>query len=167
VPAIGRPTDYTEELGDTICAGIAEGRSLVKICKDEGMPHTASVYRWRRLFKEFSDNYAHAREDAADVFAEQIITIPDEDVGNPVIVEGEPLMVNGKVVMAVDSASVAHAKLKVDSRKWIASRFNRAYIEKSSTETILKGSLTDMTEDALNRKLEQLRNEQAAEDSRD
>jgi hypothetical protein len=38
---------------------------------------------------------------------------------------------------------------------------------KDSTETVLKGSLTDLTEDELNRKLEQLRNEQAAQDPRD
>ncbi len=116
---------------------------------------------------EFSQNYTNAREDAADAFVQEIISIPDEEVGNPVMVDGSPLMVEGKVVMAVDSASVAHAKLRTDSRKWVASRFNKAYIEKSATETVLKGSLTDMTEDALNRKLEQLRNEQAAEDSRD
>lgn len=164
--AIGRPTDYTEDLGDAICAEIALGRSLVKICKDEGMPNPASVYRWRRLHIEFSTNYAHAREDEADLFAEEIIAIPDELVGNPVIVDGKPVLVDGKPVMFIDSASVAHAKLRTDSRKWIASRFNRAYIEKSATETTLKGTLTDLTEDALNRKLEQLRNEQAAEDSR-
>jgi hypothetical protein len=131
---VGRPTDYTEELGDAICAEIALGRSLVKICEDEGMPVTQSVYRWRRLHPEFSDNYAHAREDAADVFAEEIITIPDNEVGNPVMVDGVPLMVGGKIVMAVDSASVAHAKLRTDNRKWIASRFNRAYQETKSTE---------------------------------
>jgi len=163
----GRPTDYTEDLGDLICEGIAAGRPLVKICEADHMPEVRSVYRWRRLFIEFSQNYAHAREDAADVFAEEIISIPDEEVGNPVMVDGVPLMVEGKVVMAVDGASVAHAKLRTDSRKWVASRFNKAYIEKSATETTLKGSLTDLTEDALNRKLEQLRNEQAAEDSRD
>lgn len=129
----GRPTDYTPELGDLICEGIASGKSLVKICKDDGMPNPATIYKWRRVFDEFNDNYAHAREDAADVFAEEIITIADE-VGQVVMVDGVPLVVDGKPVMTVDSASVAHGKLRTDSRKWIASRFNKAYIEKSSKE---------------------------------
>lgn len=38
---------------------------------------------------------------------------------------------------------------------------------KDSTETVLTGHLTDLTEDQLNRKLEQLRNEQKSQDSRD
>lgn len=108
----GRPTDYTEELGDLICAGIASGRSLVKICEDDGMPVTQSIYRWRRLHPEFSDNYAHAREDAADVFVQEIMEIAD----------------------AAEVEDVQVAKLRVDTRKWTASRFNRAYQEKQGRE---------------------------------
>ena len=29
----GRPTDYTEDMGDTICENIASGVSLSKMCK--------------------------------------------------------------------------------------------------------------------------------------
>jgi len=108
----GRPTDFTEELGDNICAGIAEGRSLVKICKDKGMPNPATIYKWRRLHLAFNDNYARAREDAADYFVQEIMEIAD----------------------AAEVEDVQVAKLRVDTRKWTASRFNRAYQEKTSKE---------------------------------
>ena len=109
---MGRPTDFTEELGDDICAGIAAGRSLVKICKGDGMPNPATIYKWRRLHSAFNDNYARAREDAADFFVQEILEIADD--------------------AEIDNVQVA--KLRVDTRKWTASRFNRAYQEKTSKE---------------------------------
>jgi len=108
----GRPTNYTEDLGDLICEGIASGLSLVKICKADDMPEVRSVYRWRRLHDEFSQNYARSREDAADVFVQEIMEIAD----------------------AAEVEDVQVAKLRVDTRKWTAARFNRAYQEKQGRE---------------------------------
>lgn len=108
----GRPTDYTEDMGDTICENIASGVSLSKMCKAKGMPAPSTVYRWRRFHPEFSDNYARAREDQADTFADDILRIADEATPEEVQV----------------------AKLQTDTRKWLASRFNRAYQEKQGRE---------------------------------
>jgi hypothetical protein len=121
---VGRPTNYTPELGDLICAGISSGKSLRKICLEESMPCATSVYEWRRLHEEFTDNYARAREDAADVFAEGIIEIADD-------VDGE------------SSTEIAKAKLRSENRKWIAARFNRAYQDKQTTEIEISDSVAD------------------------
>lgn len=43
-----RPSDYTPELADLICARIIEGESLRSICKDDDMPSAVSVYAWLR-----------------------------------------------------------------------------------------------------------------------
>lgn len=109
---MGRPTDFNEDLGDEICAGIASGLSLVKICKADNMPEVRSVYRWRRTHEAFCQNYARAREDAADFFVQEIMEIAD----------------------TAEIEDVQVAKLRVDTRKWTASRFNRAYQEKTSKE---------------------------------
>jgi hypothetical protein len=45
----GRPTDYTEALAEEICLRLAEGESLVSICREEGMPRRAAVFRWLQL----------------------------------------------------------------------------------------------------------------------
>ena len=74
-PKRGRPTDYTPELGAKICEELAKDRSLVKICEDEGMPSTTTVYRWRREHRDFRDNYARAREDQGHTVADQMSDI--------------------------------------------------------------------------------------------
>lgn len=98
---VGRPTDYSEDLADKICELILSGMSLARICKLDGMPEPASIYRWFRKYPEFCENYKRAKEDQADYFAEDIIDIAD--LASP--------------------EDVQVAKLRVDTRKWVASKF--------------------------------------------
>jgi hypothetical protein len=69
---IGRPTFYTDELADTICQRIAEGETLVKICKDATMPSYRTVLNWRSHIPAFKVKYDAAREDAADTLADEL-----------------------------------------------------------------------------------------------
>lgn len=94
-----RPTLYTKELGDQICAQITEGISLATICKADEMPCPATIYCWLRTHKEFLDNYEAAKDAQADYFVEQTLTIPDTE------------------------EDVQRARLKVDVRKWAASKY--------------------------------------------
>lgn len=98
----GRPSKYSDEMAEKICEKIANGRSLRSICAEDGMPTTSTVCKWLIENKEFSEQYARARDKQADYFAEEIIEIADS-------VEAE-------------SASVAKAKLQIDARKWAASK---------------------------------------------
>jgi hypothetical protein len=68
----GRPTIFTDELADTICERLAEGETLVKICKDEAMPSYRTVLNWRSHIPAFKIKYDAAREDAADTMADEI-----------------------------------------------------------------------------------------------
>lgn len=99
--AAGRPTKFTEKLGDEICSYVMAGMPLVRICALENMPHPATVYRWFREHQLFCDNYARAKEDQADYFVEDILQIADEARPDDVQV----------------------AKLRVDTRKWAASKY--------------------------------------------
>lgn len=58
----GRPSLYTEELAEEICAQIADGASLLAVCRAEGMPTTRTVYRWVDDNEDFCRKYARARE---------------------------------------------------------------------------------------------------------
>lgn len=95
----GRPSLYSEELADEICNRLAEGNTLTSICKLDGMPHIATVMRWA-LDEEhpFCEKYASARERQADTMAQQIVDIADE-IGDPQAL-----------------------RLRVDARKWLASK---------------------------------------------
>lgn len=95
----GRPTDYTPDIGDRICACIANGHSATEACRQEGISRTA-MYSWLRQHKEFADNYARAREDASDALIDDMREIERT--------EGD----------------VQRAKLMCDNRKWAAARMS-------------------------------------------
>ena len=153
--AAGRPSDYTPELGDIICEGIAEQRSLAKICAEDGMPAPRTVYSWLRLHTEFQHNYVNAKEDQADAMVEDMLDIADNEVAQPLISDsGSPVMMDGEAVMVRDAVGVAHAKLRVDTRKWAASKFKmKAYGDKATTVHEGNVGLTDMTEQELDAKI--------------
>ena len=110
----GRPTLYTAELGDLICEGVARKTPLAKLCdSDDKMPACRTVYGWLRIHKEFMHNYTRAKEDQADYLVEEALEIAD-DAG-------------------IESSD---KRIRVDTRKWIASRFNaKKYGEKQYIET--------------------------------
>lgn len=111
---MARPTDYTPELTDEICARIAEGRSLLSISKDEDMPAQATIYRWLFNNPKFQEKYARAREAQADVLAEEIRDIAD----TPII--GEKVTTKGETKETVTGDTVDRSRLMVESRKWLA-----------------------------------------------
>jgi len=98
----GRPSDYTDEEADVICAWIAEGRSLRSYCRLEhrGMD---TVYRWLRERRDFRERYARAHEDRADSLADEITDIADE-------------------VASASMEEIQAARLRVDARKWVAAK---------------------------------------------
>ncbi len=96
----GRPTDFTEELGDLICARLAGGESLKKITDEPAMPSREAVYRWIRIHQSFRDNYVRATEDRAEHMFDDMLEIADD--GNP--------------------EDVQRARLRVDTRKWALSK---------------------------------------------
>ena len=131
----GRPTDYSPELADRICARLAEGESVRSIGRDETMPATSTIFLWLRAHKDFSEQYAIAKEESADALVEDIIDIADNQVSQPLLVDGVPVMVDDKPVMIIDNVSVNHAKLRVDARKWTASKLKpKKYGEKVQSE---------------------------------
>ncbi len=104
----GRPSKYTIALGDTICALLAAGDSLLKICEMKGMPTYRSVMRWVIKHEEFCHKYEMARKVQRERWAEEIIDIPDNSRGD-----------------------VQRARLRVDSRKWVLARLEpRKYGDK-------------------------------------
>lgn len=131
----GRPSDYTPDLADLICGRLADGESLRSVCRDEGMPDKTTVFRWLRLHEEFRAQYARATEERAESFADDIVEIADDgrnDWMEKTNKEGECVgwQLNGEHVM--------RSKLRVDSRKWLASKmFPKKYGDK--VETTHKG----------------------------
>lgn len=60
-----------EEVRETILSELEKGRSLLSICKDEGMPNRSTVQRWQKDDEEFDAAVTRAREDGFHYLAEQ------------------------------------------------------------------------------------------------
>ena len=58
---MGRPSIYTDEMGETIAMRCVMD-SLHKVCQADDMPAESTVYRWLIEHKAFSEKYARARE---------------------------------------------------------------------------------------------------------
>lgn len=137
---------YTPQLGAEICQRIALGESLRAICRCDGMPDQTTVYRWLREREDFRQQYARAREDQADFYAEQIIDIADETSNDTEITEhGEK----------PNSEWIARSRLRVDARKWVMSKLApKKYGDKIDVTT--GGDSLNMTAEERKAKLEAL-----------
>lgn len=103
IQKLGRPSSYTPEMGEKICGWIADGNSLRSFCREHRIG-SDTVYRWLRENKDFHALYARAHDDRADALADEIQDIADEQVG------------------ASDKVAVEAARLRIEARKWIASK---------------------------------------------
>jgi Bacteriophage Sf6, terminase small subunit-like len=98
--ATGRPSDFTQQLADHICGLISDGRSLRSILRDDDtMPAMSTIFKWLREHQSFSEQYTRAKEEQADALAEDMQDIADNPTGD-----------------------VQRDRLRVDTRKWIASK---------------------------------------------
>ncbi len=105
---MSRPSEYTPEVTDRICARLAAGESLRSVCRDDSMPCVATVFNWMRSYPAFLEQYARAKEESADALTDEMLEIADNETGD-----------------------VQRDRLKVDTRKWLASKLKpKKYGEK-------------------------------------
>ena len=130
----GRPSKYTEELGDLICEGLAEKTPLARLCAESNLlPTPRTVYSWLRTHDEFLQNYTRAKEDQADYLVEECLEIADGEL--------DP----------------ANKRIMVDTRKWIASKYrHNKYGDKLHQEIDIKSMDTVTDEDLAKRVAELL-----------
>ncbi|HDS1237610.1 TPA: hypothetical protein QEG37_002025 [Pluralibacter gergoviae] len=100
----------------------------------------STVTLWLTKHEEFSAQYARAREVQAEVLAEDILMLADSAIE--------------------DGAAVAKARLQVDARKWYASKVApKRYGDRVQHDQ--KITITDLTDEELDRRLQELTNAQS------
>jgi hypothetical protein len=62
----GSASTYRHEVGQAICARLANGESLVSIARDPEMPSYVTVFNWLERHSDFADAYVIARQVQAD-----------------------------------------------------------------------------------------------------
>lgn len=68
---------YTAERAALVCAEIAEGKTIRKVCKIAGMPSKATIFRWLREQPDFQRMYEIATDERADTMIDEIVDIAD------------------------------------------------------------------------------------------
>ena len=114
---VGRPTIFTKELADEICEQLAEGKSMRTVCRAENMPAMRTIFYWLRTNEDFLQQYARAKEEAADALVDEMIEIADDGSNDLMTLE------KGNYSYEVENKEVTNrSRLRVDTRKWIASK---------------------------------------------
>ena len=96
---------------EKVCEQIGECKPLRTIAADAGVG-LGTLVTWLTGFPE---HYARAREAQADKMAEDILAIADDSAQDVFVGE------NGREV--VNNEAIARSRLRVDARKWLASKF--------------------------------------------
>lgn len=134
---VGRPSKYTDELGMTICEAIVSGKAIRQVC-DEVEIGVTTLFRWLDENEEFRQRYARSKDLQAELMADEIKSIADE---NPVC---EVPTKSGDVFTSTDRGGVERNRLRVDSRKWIASKLlPKRYGDKLAVEHDVSNELAD------------------------
>lgn len=130
--SVGRPCLYSSDLADEICERLAGGESMRSISKDDRMPAMSTLFKWLREIEEFSQQYARAKEECADMYAEEIIEIADDGSNDWMEKQDKD---GGVIGWQLNGEHVQRSRLRVDSRKWIASKLKpKKYGEKVTSE---------------------------------
>lgn len=66
------------EIQEKLLAEIQTGRSLRQVCKEEGMPHFATVLRWVASDADFATKYARARMAQADTLFDRMEEVEEQ-----------------------------------------------------------------------------------------
>jgi hypothetical protein len=123
---MARPTKLNKKLTDKICERMGSGESLLRICKDENMPHRATIHRWllatdengNKINKEFCDKYEEAVNLRADKMFDELEYIADDGTNDYI----EKERADGSTYVALDSEHVQRSRLRIDTRKWYLSK---------------------------------------------
>lgn len=113
---LGRPSMYTEELGQRICKVVSThtyGLNRLTAMFD-WMPTKETINEWRLSNSAFSAQYIKAKVMQSELLAEDCLDISDESGFDAHINE------QGKVVC--DSEAINRARLRIDTRKWLAAK---------------------------------------------
>lgn len=118
---------YTDKLAKQICDRLATSHDSLKVICEDVKIAPSTVFKWLTEIPDFSEQYARAREAQADFLADEILEIADDASRDTIITEDGAMLENKEWTN--------RSKLRVDARKWIASKLKpKKYGEKLDME---------------------------------
>jgi len=68
---------YSKKVTRAICKRIARGDIWYRIANTDGLPSYDTLYTWLRKYPDFREDYAQAREMAADLRADKVLVVAE------------------------------------------------------------------------------------------
>lgn len=125
--------EYSDEIADVFLTQLSDGKSMKSVCEMMNVKRHV-IWRWLRENEEFKKLYELAKRESADAIEDEILDIADDNKDD-IIETGNGILLNR---VAVD-----RAKLRVDSRKWVAAKRNpQKYSDKSEQKVEHSGGVS-------------------------
>ncbi len=112
-------TRYTQAIGLEICLLLSTGKTLRRICMQEGMPKYRTVMDWLHYakdltpeLKEFRRMHHRARIAQMHAWSDEIIDIADDGSNDWMEEELE----SGRIIERLNHEHVARSKIRIDTR---------------------------------------------------
>ena len=91
-------------------------RRLKKMFPDD-IPAVSTLMLWLKEDKEFSEQYTHAKQMQAEIMIDEAMCIADDDSDDIIKVDSD-----GVEIEKVNHENINRSRLRVDIRKWHASK---------------------------------------------
>lgn len=139
---------------DEFMAYVCAGGHLNGFCKLHGFSYTGML-EFIHADSSRSEMYARARQERADLLADEIVEIADEECTTvKASKHGSSDDGEGETEVVFDAVAVARNKLRVDARKWVASKLKpRVYGDKLELSGEV-GTPTKLSDDQLLERLQ-------------
>jgi hypothetical protein len=118
----GRPSLYSEKLSESVLEGLAEGKSLVDVCKAAAMPSARTVLQWAADNTEFSQRYMRAREVQAEHMDNLIVETAKKAQDDP---QAARVQIDAYKWRAAKLRALSSASTKFSARQTATTRRNR------------------------------------------
>jgi len=129
-PAIKKPMGRPTTVDFDLCSKIFEemivsGRSLRDICRGDDFPAIGTFLRWVSAHSHLREQYDMAMQLRTEKHVEEIIDIADNATN-------DWMETNGKddVGYRLNGENVQRSRLRLDARKWVASKLLPRYADK-------------------------------------
>lgn len=122
--------EYSIDLAAAVCTMIASGKSLKDACNEPGMPSRPAFYKWLAAHAEVVDMYTRAREERADLMADEVLSIADAPLDVPGDEDSDDPADKSKFRKALEQR-----RQMIDARKWAAAKLNpKVYSDRTNVD---------------------------------
>jgi hypothetical protein len=102
------------DIQDKVCTELEGGRTLLSICRADGMPPASAVVAWVRQDPDgFGARYRAARQIGYHLMADEMIDIADQ---------ADRVSRSGDAEGGSEAARLARDKLRIECRRWVLAR---------------------------------------------